>query len=468
MIPNLEQFLRALFLRFQKTNLEYVVLRNYEEYPYSVHKPDIGILISPQHQKLLLHTFKSACQDAGCMPLFKFHPVNMISLYAIQPDHNSDGSPFENFIKVDARTYKALKFKNLMENTPSLNYKVFLWEIKKKKINLDGCEFYILDQPDEIILLLKQWKRKKDPRHKKKIFEQLKKPLLADWIQQINDKSSTDIKTLLENPEEPEYDLFFKQCVQTRWGKNTFTRFMKTQLIALGIAIKRKFSSLPPVFYFSGPDGAGKTTATNEVKSFFERQHIPYKYFYTLNKILRHIGMRFLWVKHLLLAKNKPSPTFQQFKGRGNGHLDRNTGNWSWRIKKRLSLVLSFLDFWLGWILATSYRFLGYTILIETSPYDLFIKYHMPYFPGLESTLTRLIPRPNSGFLFKASPNVIRERKKELNQDEIRNYYCRIENLLNNIKGNNYKTIDSGQGIDKMSIKIREEILVLCHSLIRG
>ena len=91
----------------------------------------------------------------------------------------------------------------------------------------------------------------------------------------------------------------------------------------------------------------------------------------------------------------------------------------------------------------------------------------MPFFPNLERVLTYLIPRPNRGFLFKAKPEIIYDRKKELNLEEVREYYARIEKLLQNVKGNNYQTISSEKGIDKMSVNMRVLVLESFFNILR-
>ena len=315
MLENTESFIRALFAHFQKHKLLYVVLRNYETYPHSLHKPDIGLLVSPWHKNLMVKLFRDVCQEFQYQCIVRHFGFNIVSLEAIQL---MSLEPLEQGISVDARTYEVFKFHPLMKRVPGFNYKVFFNQIKRRLVNYDGCEFYVFDQPDETIMLLKQWQRKMDPRHQKKIMED---------FQTIEGVDRERLRALMKNPHHSDFDKLLGRMAEERWGKNTPFRMILTSLKVLFHSIERLPRSLPPIFYFSGPDGSGKTTAVNEVKGLLERHKIRYKYFYTLHKILRHIGNRFLWCQHLITTPKEKRLKFKQFIGLGQGYLDRDTGS---------------------------------------------------------------------------------------------------------------------------------------------
>jgi hypothetical protein len=71
--------------------------------------------------------------------------------------------------------------------------------------------------------------------------------------------------------------------------------------------------------------------------------------------------------------------------------------------------------------------------LIETSPYDFFVKYHMPHFRILERILATLIPSPDITFVLTASADSIVSRKPELTVSEIQTYYARLGLLLQEV-----------------------------------
>ena len=91
---------------------------------------------------------------------------------------------------------------------------------------------------------------------------------------------------------------------------------------------------------------------------------------------------------------------------------------------------MGIVDIWLGWLWVMPLRLRGRVVLIETSPYDIFVKYHMPEFPTLERWLAPLLPRPSVGLLAEADPQAIFARRAELTLGEITGYYERFNRIL--------------------------------------
>lgn len=213
---------------------------------------------------------------------------------------------------------------------------------------------------------------------------------------------------------------------------------------------------MPLIIYYSGPDGSGKTTAVDETKLFFDSNGMKYKYFYTMNKILRHIIIRAYWLRKVVLKPSVQHIPFKKYLGMRDGHLDRDNGSYSWKIRKLLSLYVSFVDVWLGWFLTSFLRLRGYIIIVETSPYDIFTKYHMPEFPLLEKIMVPLMPKPSLGLLLTASASSIVERKAELTIEEIEGYYSRINKIISMSKAKNYRELQAGEGLDKMFVSLKK------------
>ena len=113
----------------------------------------------------------------------------------------------------------------------------------------------------------------------------------------------------------------------------------------------------------------------------------------------------------------------------GGGGRRRSGERW-WRLRKRLVVLVSFTDSLIGAMLAWLYRVRGYAVLVETSPYDVFIKYHTPEFAGIEKRLAPLVPRPDACFVLSATAQNILERKAELGAEEIDEYYRRLEKVF--------------------------------------
>lgn len=151
MVQNTELFLRTSFSQFKKNNLDFVVLRNYEDYPKSLPKPDIGLLISPDHQGVLIRSFREVCSTLGYLLSLKFRSFNIITLEALQPGHDAEGNPMETSIKIDARTYEVFKYDDFMKKFSGFNYKVFFsMRSKNAKSTRMAANFMSLTNPTNV------------------------------------------------------------------------------------------------------------------------------------------------------------------------------------------------------------------------------------------------------------------------------------------------------------------------------
>jgi len=109
---------------------------------------------------------------------------------------------------------------------------------------------------------------------------------------------------------------------------------------------------------------------------------------------------------------------------------DRDTGRRSWRLRKLLALVVGLVDIRISYLAASWCRWRGIVVLVETSPYDVFIKYHMPEFPWIERIFAPFLPCPNLCLVLRADPRSIVARKAELTVGEISDFYDRVDRVI--------------------------------------
>lgn len=418
-----ETLLRALFHHWRAVELPYAVLRNYEEFPQRMRKPDLGILIDPLHTLQLIESTQQVANELGLGFFTRYHSPSILSLFFLLWEKTEEGWE-QKSIKIDARLYESMKFLPESHRVPGYNYKVFYENVVTHEIEQDGCRFRVLSPPDLFIFLIHHWRRKKEPRHFDQIQQLLKLEDVKGWADTV---LGENWQPILNQVGSHKYDMMLQRLIESHWGKWSWTMFLRMQLKAARSYLTRPMKWFGPIFYFSGPDGSGKTTGIEAVKWLLAKNKISYVHFYTLHKCFRYVGLFFCWIADRIKGKRL---SFKEFRGSLSGHRDRDEGNLGWRLKKRMSLLISFIDVWIGWFLALVYRMRGEVVLVETSPFDLFVKYHMPKFVKLEKWLVPLLPQPTKLFLFKANPSVILERKKELEQDEIANYYQRMEEIL--------------------------------------
>ncbi len=432
----MEDFIRPFFEKLNEKAVAYLVMRNHQGYPKLAHKPDIGLLIWHRHVRLLMKAFGELCGELGYAFVLDTRTRQSVIMTAIRfggPDNGQAGS---RAIKVDARTYESLSLTRCQKVLRGFSYKVFYDEVKRRQVTQDGCIFYTFDQPDELVMLFKQWKRKGTEKYRQEILVAMADPAVERWFREATGITGGCVHDLIKSPGDEGYDPLLWRLVRYRFGPHTLGRILRTHWRALVIRLRRSRPGIAPIFYFSGPDGCGKTTLVEAVRSSLDQNGIRYKYFYSLKKVLRFVVKRVVSLTAQVGGlKEVAAPTRHATDGDNVArHVDRTHGGgghgrW-WRIWKRLVVLVSFADSWIGAMLAWLYRVQGYAVLVETSPYDMFIKYHMPEFAGIEKRFAPIVPRPNACFVLSATAQNIRERKAELGADEIAEYYRRLEKVF--------------------------------------
>jgi hypothetical protein len=75
-------------------------------------------------------------------------------------------------------------------------------------------------------------------------------------------------------------------------------------------------------------------------------------------------------------------------------------------------------------------RWRGIVVLVETSPYDIFIKYHMPEFPWSSAFARHFCLARTFVLSLRADPRSIVARKAELTVGEISDFYDRVDRVI--------------------------------------
>jgi len=447
----IESLLINFFKLAELHALNYLVMRNYERYPVAWHKPDMSLLIDIDHQQLLISIFCDACMSLGLFPSVKPSRTNSIVLKCFYSSDESENKTCFAF-KIDARTYEVFQ-RNTFENLiPAFNRKIFINQVNIVLLKQYDLKLQVLAQPDEFVFMLKQWRRKQLPHYSERINHFLKETKVQDLLGNLELKDNFSIDEFLINPESNDYAFLLSKAMNRCWGKETKRDWLISFWKSVCVIFSRK--KIAPVIYFSGPDGCGKTTICDGLKAIYTESKIPFKYFYTYQKLLRYIGLRLLWVNYIIACDESPRPGFREYVSRGTGVQDRNDGHKLWRIRKRCILLFSFIDMWISWPIVMVLRLCGYAVIVETSPYDLFTKYHMPSFPLLDKIISKLMPRPSIGFLLQATPADVVKRKAELNEEEIHSYYRKFDDIVSNISSSNYNYIDTSSGVDSTLIGV--------------
>ena len=220
----------------------------------------------------------------------------------------------------------------------------------------------------------------------------------------------------------------------------------KIRLIKSRILYRQKIK--PDLICFSGPDGAGKTTSLNKLIGFFEYHEIKYVYAKHL-----HFLSWSVYSKFVRDSEKKQKTNLRKKR-------DRDTGKLFYRLRRWLGVTYRSVDTIVFGRLFIYFNLMkGRSIIIETSPYDGWVKKHRPKFQITETLISRFYPHPDKIFLLKASPEIILNRKPELFNSEIVEYYNRIERALCSLQfKSKVYIIDSNESIKKTSQLINEKI----------
>ena len=178
------------------------------------------------------------------------------------------------------------------------------------------------------------------------------------------------------------------------------------------------------VIYFSGPDGAGKTT------SFLRAVEISEMAGKTAFQ-LRTLQVRRLQMLARAQAKrNQCCGETEADKmgsvGRlGYSDLPRHRGKGvRFTLRRNVGLLAAIADIASYGLVFLRSKTRDYdVVLVEECPFDVFAKRHRPFFPWTAKLLKRLVPVPDLLVFCIANPDEIVRRKPELTEAEIEHYY---------------------------------------------
>jgi hypothetical protein len=208
---------------------------------------------------------------------------------------------------------------------------------------------------------------------------------------------------------------------QRQYGRSTPWRMLRTHSRALVVVLRQLRLHSAPLIFFTGPDGCGKSTVLASVKQMLAGgvigEPVRHRHYYSLKNVLFHITRQFWWLKSAKVPGQSGKTQSQRIDNMTV--RDRDTGRGAWRLRKLLALLVGLVDIRISYLAAWWCRWRGIVVLVETSPYDVFIKYHMPEFRWVERVFAPFLPRPNLCLVLRADPHSIVSRKAELTVAEI-------------------------------------------------
>ena len=452
--------IRDIFSKLKDSDLQFIILRNYEKLPFDVEN-DLDVLVDPKQYNDFENATKEVFRKHNLLTIIRPIKSNSMSIIAREVQLGNEDSPLLKLC-IHVQFWISFEITSLHTYVPGLSHKIFISNIEKTSVTQDECEFWIASPIHQFVLLMRQWVFKQKAAYKDKVLD----------LYDNNPSIQTFAVNTLRDPLSRTHVLFadpsctasrseLKRLVKGLWRQRGRSSAFFAYFRALTTLLSNRMIKLGPVIYLAGPDGAGKTTVATMISKLLKQGKIKHKHFYSMKKnLIRNFVIRTKEVIQKRFGSNaKPSgrrkPRFRMVLL--EDITDRDDGTVTWKLRKLLTLMVGIKDIFICFCAVLFFRLNGQVIIIETSPYDIFIKYHMPKFKLLESIFVPLIPSPTLGLLLTAEPAKIASRKRELAADEISMYYNRIHDIL--AKGRvekRFVPIRTDESLSDMRVKLRD------------
>jgi hypothetical protein len=221
--------LRAVLQHFEADGLRYLFQRNYEHFPDRSFRRDIGLLVDHRDVRLLTASFARGCATAECSADWRWESGNIL-MFA-RPLGAAGTAPQES-LKFDARTYEAFTPPRGLVRTPA--HRVLHSEFGRRRVEQGGSVFHVPIQPDEMILLYRQWRRKGLSRHRLKLGEMLKAGETRAWFLEATGLAETEVESLLSDPRDERHAALVWRMASHRWQLSTprmIANLLRTTLV---------------------------------------------------------------------------------------------------------------------------------------------------------------------------------------------------------------------------------------------
>lgn len=409
-------FIKDFFSELQVKSIKFCVIRGCENI-FINKESDIDILMNPSDYEEMISIYLRILNKYNGK-LFTSY-VSSKNYYIRSLFVDSDSECVDGlYIHISA--YISIKSSQKNKRNKLNGKHVWIDSINTLTKEIDGANIPIPDYKMDVMFLLSAYLIK----GKDKYLTKIERLLAIDSV--YTDLSTKDgfnylslaIKNKLDNNSISKlYDLNNRIVLDLN-----VKSFKTREYFALLLSnINHLFHSKGKLIFFSGPDGAGKTTANNALtdllKTTLKVSVYNSKHLYPISNRLSKQGA-------VVQAKIRNIPLSKK------DALERDRGNsFAWKTRRFLGLIYILLQIYPGYIMAKYKNWKGYTVIIDTSFFDAFIKGHRPSFPLLKRFSVPLIPCGSKWYLMVSSPEEIVARKAELTKTEIEYYYKSMEEI---------------------------------------
>ncbi|MFC1773130.1 hypothetical protein ACFL3A_07240 [Pseudomonadota bacterium] len=432
-------FIERYFHRLQEKSIDFCIPRGYAGILTEVEK-DIDLMMSPANYDLAMELFSELMTEMGGFVIENHAKEKSLYMKGIFQEIRAEDNYFQG-VYIHVVAYITVKKYYLGRDIKYIGRRVWLEDVVTAQHMVENIKLIIPAPVFELFLTLVRYQQKQKQEYLDRCTVLSKVEDVRKYLGECELAGPLDhfLNVFDDNERLKENYSLVGRLYPLLFGRKNPARILSGVMPLIARNISSMFHATGRLIFFSGPDGSGKTTANEALSALLKM------------KLKIHV----LNTKHLYPLSNRYSKKGQQIQARIRGidenrknELERDRGHgYLWRLRRGLGLVFLLLQVYPGYLWARYKNWKGYTVIVDTSFFDVFVKGHRPVFPIIEFVAIHLIPCGSAWFLLKANPEDIVARKPELTIDEIESYYKRLDAIS---KRSNCipRIIQSDRGVD--------------------
>jgi hypothetical protein len=414
MINRRDLFIKSYFSKLKNANIKYAVLRNYEGI-FKDKGKDIDILMNPDSYKIASKLFSEVCNEfSGNVLLSNISNKNLYLKTLIADD---DTQSIKS-VYVHIAAFITIKRNRQELSKKHVGLKSFIGDFELIEVEIDGFSFTVPEPKIQLLYMLSKFIQKETYRHIVSSQRIVKINHIENYLDNFDSnfmEMGNDIEIDMNFIYFLINDLLNLTTIETRPSFEKI-KFLSVLFI---LNIKQLFRLSGIIVFFSGPDGSGKTTSNNALTELLVNELkikvVNFKHLYPLSSLTGRQAQRLQ--ARIRKVNLIDKDTLERDRGKG----------FKWKTRRFVGLIYALIQIWPGYLYGRYLNYRGYTVIVDTSFFDIFVKGHRPKFPMLQKAFAPFIPCGDKWFLMYAPAQEIVDRKPELTKEEIEDYYCKIK-----------------------------------------
>lgn len=399
--------LNKLFEDFNSNNINYCILRNFENIPENIGN-DIDFLVDEKQFKRIDLILDTVMNQFDFTLLITKNRFGYVGKYYIHTKTN-------NILLLDFFTKSSKKWLEYADVAYILKHKV---QFKNFYVPRQGSILYTVLLKD---LLTYSQLRNKNNDLLTHMGDEVKKEFIETGSKYFDKKILLNLFDSLKNDKV----LYSKQYLFNNLKTyNNITNTIKYTYYRTKEVIQNLLFNKMYFISIIGPDGVGKSTVTSNLKNGLRDKG--------LFKDTLDIHHRFEFIPNIsaIFTKKPKEDDIHSNSEIESSVVTNPTKKHSW-FRTLIYVIYYSIDFILGYIYILKYKATGGIIIADRYYYDFYIQKHYDNLPDfIKRFFYALIPQPNIIFFLSADANTIYKRKYELTLEETIDQNERCKNII--------------------------------------